>query len=318
MKTLKFVMSFLFIFAVIGILAGCQATTVSADDSYVTLDINPSIELIVTPKEKVIYANPLNEDAELLLLEIDVIGLYIDEATDLIIETAIAMGYIDIESDEVYVSVSTINMQAQIGEAIQNRVKEAVNEAFKNRAMMGKAVDKDFGKDYVEEANSYGVTPGFYRLAESAVTNSDLTLEEALAMTQQELMELVQNARREKREVSQLLREEFFAARQLLFDEYLPQIEALEQQILESTEDTTELEAQLEALQQELHDKVAVLRDEFHAETEALRAEERVMVQNRINQHRNAVEQFIKQIQQRRGQIDDEIDEFQGNPYRRP
>jgi hypothetical protein len=282
------------------------------------LDINPSIELIVTPKEKVIYANPLNEDGELLLLEIDIIGLDLEEATEIIIDKAIELGFIDVDSEEVYVSVSTINMQAQIGETIQNRVKEAVNEAFKNRAMMGKAVDKDFGSGYVEEANSFGVTPGFYRLAQSAVSNSDLTLEEALAMTQQELMDLVQTARRERREVSQMLKDEFFAARQLLFDEYLPQIEALEQQILESTEDTTELEAQLEALEQELHNKVALLRDEFHAETEALRAEEKAMIQNRVNQFKDAVEQFRNQMQQRRGQVDDEIDEFQGDPNKRP
>ncbi|MDY0339152.1 MAG: hypothetical protein RBQ78_05250 [Acholeplasmataceae bacterium] len=318
MKALKYVLSFLFLIAAVGLVAGCQATTVSADDSYVTLDINPSIELIVTPKEKVIYANPLNEDGELLLLEIDIIGLDLEEATEIIIDKAIELGFIDVDSEEVYVSVSTINMQAQIGETIQNRVKEAVNEAFKNRAMMGKAVDKDFGSGYVEEANSYGVTPGFYRLAQSAVSNSDLTLEEALAMTQQELMDLVQTARREKREVSQMLKDEFFAARQLLFDEYLPQIEALEQQILESTEDTTELEAQLEALEQELHDKVALLRDEFHAETEALRAEEKAMIQNRVNQFKDAVEQFRNQMQQRRGQVDDEIDEFQSDPNKRP
>ena len=318
MKALKYVLSFLFLIAAVGLVAGCQATTVSADDSYVTLDINPSIELIVTPKEKVIYANPLNEDGELLLLEIDIIGLDLEEATEIIIDKAIELGFIDVDSEEVYVSVSTINMQAQIGETIQNRVKEAVNEAFKNRAMMGKAVDKDFGSGYVEEANSFGVTPGFYRLAQSAVSNSDLTLEEALAMTQQELMDLVQTARREKREVSQMLKDEFFAARQLLFDEYLPQIEALEQQILESTEDTTELEAQLEALEQELHDKVALLRDEFHAETEALRAEEKAMIQNRVNQFKDAVEQFRNQMQQRRGQVDDEIDEFQGDPNKRP
>lgn len=318
MKALKYVLSFLFLIAAVGLVAGCQATTVSADDSYVTLDINPSIELIVTPKEKVIYANPLNEDGELLLLEIDIIGLDLEEATEIIIDKAIELGFIDVDSEEVYVSVSTINMQAQIGETIQNRVKEAVNEAFKNRAMMGKAVDKDFGSGYVEEANSFGVTPGFYRLAQSAVSNSDLTLEEALAMTQQELMDLVQTARRERREVSQMLKDEFFAARQLLFDEYLPQIEALEQQILESTEDTTELEAQLEALEQELHDKVALLRDEFHAETEALRAEEKAMIQNRVNQFKDAVEQFRNQMQQRRGQVDDEIDEFQGNPNKRP
>lgn len=318
MKALKYVLSFLFLIAAVGLVAGCQATTVSADDSYVTLDINPSIELIVTPKEKVIYANPLNEDGELLLLEIDIIGLDLEEATEIIIDKAIELGFIDVDSEEVYVSVSTINMQAQIGETIQNRVKEAVNEAFKNRAMMGKAVDKDFGSGYVEEANSFGVTPGFYRLAQSAVSNSDLTLEEALAMTQQELMDLVQTARRERHEVSQMLKDEFFAARQLLFDEYLPQIEALEQQILESTEDTTELEAQLEALEQELHDKVALLRDEFHAETEALRAEEKAMIQNRVNQFKDAVEQFRNQMQQRRGQVDDEIDEFQGNPNKRP
>lgn len=318
MKALKYVLSFLFLIAAVGLVAGCQATTVSADDSYVTLDINPSIELIVTPKEKVIYANPLNEDGELLLLEIDIIGLDLEEATEIIIDKAIELGFIDVDSEEVYVSVSTINMQAQIGETIQNRVKEAVNEAFKNRAMMGKAVDKDFGSGYVEEANSFGVTPGFYRLAQSAVSNSDLTLEEALAMTQQELMDLVQTARRERREVSQMLKDEFFAARQLLFDEYLPQIEALEQQILESTEGTTELEAQLEALEQELHDKVALLRDEFHAETEALRAEEKAMIQNRVNQFKDAVEQFRNQMQQRRGQVDDEIDEFQGNPNKRP
>lgn len=318
MKALKYVLSFLFLIAAVGLVAGCQATTVSADDSYVTLDINPSIELIVTPKEKVIYANPLNEDGELLLLEIDIIGLDLEEATEIIIDKAIELGFIDVDSEEVYVSVSTINMQAQIGETIQNRVKEAVNEAFKNRAMMGKAVDKDFGSGYVEEANSFGVTPGFYRLAQSAVSNSDLTLEEALAMTQQELMDLVQTTRRERREVSQMLKDEFFAARQLLFDEYLPQIEALEQQILESTEDTTELEAQLEALEQELHDKVALLRDEFHAETEALRAEEKAMIQNRVNQFKDAVEQFRNQMQQRRGHVDDEIDEFQGDPNKRP
>ena len=318
MKALKYVLSFLFLIAAVGLVAGCQATTVSADDSYVTLDINPSIELIVTPKEKVIYANPLNEDGELLLLEIDIIGLDLEEATEIIIDKAIELGFIDVDSEEVYVSVSTINMQAQIGETIQNRVKEAVNEAFKNRAMMGKAVDKDFGSGYVEEANSFGVTPGFYRLAQSAVSNSDLTLEEALAMTQQELMDLVQTTRRERPEVSQMLKDEFFAARQLLFDEYLPQIEALEQQILESTEDTTELEAQLEALEQELHDKVALLRDEFHAETEALRAEEKAMIQNRVNQFKDAVEQFRNQMQQRRGHVDDEIDEFQGDPNKRP
>jgi len=180
MKKIKFIFTFITLFAVIGLIVGCQ-TTAQAEDSYVTLDINPSVELIVSPKDKVIFANPLNEDAEILLVELDLIGINLDDAIDLIIQTSIELGYISVDEDvETFVFVATINADAKIQERVQNRVKEQVNKAFENRGVLGKANDKSYRKEFVNDAESYGVTPGFLFLAMQAVELSDeLLLEDA-------------------------------------------------------------------------------------------------------------------------------------------
>lgn len=255
MKKVKYVLSFLFVLTLVFAIAGCtdQALEVSADDTYVTLDINPSVELIVTPKEKVIYANPLNEDGELLLADLDLIGLDLEVAIDLIIEESIKLGFIDVNADETLVSVSAISQNNTYGDLIRNRVKENINNAFLKRAMMGRAEDKGFTPEFIEEAEGYGVTPGFLFLAKKAVEVSDeLLLEDALLMTQEELMAIVHEARLAQREVAQALRDEFFAARQLIFDEYLPQIQALEADIELKTTALTVLVAEKDALVAEI------------------------------------------------------------------
>jgi len=236
-------------------IAGCtdQALEVSANDTYVTLDINPSVELIVTPKEKVIYANPLNEDGELLLADLDLIGLDLEVAIDLIIEESIKLGFIDVNADETLVSVSAISQNNTYGDLIRNRVKENINNAFLKRAMMGRAEDKGFTPEFILEAEGYGVTPGFLFLAKKAVEVSDeLLLEDALLMTQEELMAIVHEARLAQREVAQALRDEFFTARQLIFDEYLPQIQTLEADIELKTTELTALVAEKDALVAEI------------------------------------------------------------------
>jgi len=255
MKKVKYVLSFLLVLTLVFAIAGCtdQALEVSANDTYVTLDINPSVELIVTPKEKVIYANPLNEDGELLLADLDLIGLDLEVAIDLIIEESIKLGFIDVNADETLVSVSAISQNNTYGDLIRNRVKENINNAFLKRAMMGRAEDKGFTPEFILEAEGYGVTPGFLFLAKKAVEVSDeLLLEDALLMTQEELMAIVHEARLAQREVAQALRDEFFTARQLIFDEYLPQIQTLEADIELKTTELTALVAEKDALVAEI------------------------------------------------------------------
>ncbi len=313
MKKLSYALSFVFAFAAIFVIVGCT-NSVSADEAYVTIDINPSIELIVSPREKVLYANPLNADGEILLENLDLIGLPLDEAIDLIIEESIALGFIDVDSDETIVSVSAISANSELGETIRAKVKENINKAFMNRAMMGRAQDKGFTEEFIVEAEGYGVTPAFLRLAESVVSVDDtILLEDALLMTQQDLMDILHAAKEANKEVAQALRDEFFAARQLIFDVYLPQIQDLEAQILAAGEDdTTDLQAQLDLLKDEFHTELSTLRDGYHTQTEGLRAGIQEQIRLRTQEHSQEVETFMNQMQTRSEQMQDVIESYQG------
>lgn len=314
MKKLTYVLSFVFVLATVLVVVGCTESGVSAstDDTYVTIDINPSIELIVSQKEVVLYANPLNEDGEILLSNLDLVRLPLSEATDLIIAEAINLGFIDIDSEEVLVSVSAISNDPEIGDRIRDRLKEHINDAFLNRAMMGRAQDKGFTPEFVAEAETYGVTPRFLFLAKSAILVDDtLTLEDALALPQADLLEMLETAKQANREVAQALKDEFFAARQLIFDEYLPQIQELEAQIEAAEGDTTELQAELDALVATFHDAVSQLRDDYHLQTEGLRSEIQAQRELRMQEHMGQVQAFMNRLQTRKDEMQDEIEEFQ-------
>lgn len=342
MKKIKLILSFIAIFAVVLTIVGCQ-TSAQAEDTYVTMDINPSVELIVSPREKVIYANPLNEDAEILLVELDLVGMDLDDAIDLIIQTAIDLGYISVdEAAETFVSIESINPNAEIQERINNKVKEHVNNAFENRGMFGKAKAKEYTPEFIEEAEGYGVTPGFLFLAKEAVElNDGLLLEDALEMTEEELIELVKSEREKAKDVAFELRDEFHNGRDEIFAIYHPQIQDLEGQIetleteiadleaqIEAAEEGTDvsdleaqietletdlvdLEAQLETVKTEFHEAFAALRDEFHTQSEALREEFKQARQQRRQEHQDEVDHFREEMKERRDQMRDQIRDYQ-------
>lgn len=318
MKKLSYVLSFVFILATVFVIVGCTESISAADDTYVTIDINPSIELIVSRREKVLYANPLNEDGEILLANLDLIGLPLEDAIDLIIAESISLGFIDVDSEETIVSVTTISGNLEAGNKIRERVKESFNNAFMKHAVMGRAEDKGFTPEFLAEAESYGVTPGFLALVKSVIAVDDtILLEDALTMSHKDLMDILHEAREANKGVAQALRVEFFAARQLIFDEYIPQIQALEAQIEAATEDedTTALQVELDALKADFKAELTLLRDEFHTETEGLRAGIMEQHQLRMMEHSQRVQEYMNQLQTRKDQMQDEIEEFQG---RRP
>ncbi len=319
MKKIKSLLAIVAMFSIVLTVVACS-NTANAEEAYVTIDINPSVELIVNGNDQVVYANALNEDAEVLLADLDLVGMDVEEATDFIIETAIELGYIDLDAADTVVSVSSTS-DTGLGEQIKTRVKEAVNNAFQNRGLNGHSEDKGFSPEFIAEAESYGVTPGFLFLAKAVVTVQDeTTLEVALEMTQEELRDILKDAKDAAKEVLMELRDDFIAARQLVHDEYDPQIETLETTIanLENqmsdveaqieVESTPELVAQLEALQADLeeaqtslqtlvddmHAEIALLRTDFHTQSEALYPQLMARVETRRNQFMTRMEQWVE------------------------
>ncbi|TVP85880.1 MAG: hypothetical protein EA375_02700 [Acholeplasmataceae bacterium] len=316
MKSFKIVLTLMVLFSAIVALVACT-DEVSAHDAYVTLDINPSIELVVTPREKVIYANPLNEDAEMLLLGLDLVGMDLDDAIDLIITEAINLGFIDVDAEEVTIAVTSIAEQAELGNIIRERVKAIINQAFMNRAMMGRAEDKGFVPDFVAEAESYGVTPGFLFLARQVTEMDDeISLEEALDMTVDELNAILRTRATEHKAVAHALRDQFLAERDAVLAEYQDLIQALLEQLeTAEPEDQPAILAELADLRADLLDALGNLRDEFLAQSEALRLEMHGMRQQRIEAHRQDVEDFLDEMEQRRQEMQDRINDFQhGRP----
>jgi len=303
-----------------GLIIGCG--TVSADDAYVTLDINPSIDLTVNGKDKVIDANALNEDGELLLLELDLVGENVDDAIALIIDEAINLGFIDIESAETLVSVSAISTTAELGETVRNKIMEHVNNAFKDRGMMGKAVEKAFDGSTVALAGALGVSPAQYNLAMKACELvDDIAIEDAVELTPEELMAMIRTRNQENKDVSQELKDEFQTARALLQDEYMPQIQELEDEIavLEGEGgDTAAIEAELAALKDEFHAALEELRDQYHTDSVELREQMRTTYNARVSEHAAAVEAWRNQTQERKNDLEDDIDDYQHNTQTTP
>jgi hypothetical protein len=318
MKKTKIYLSVFVLLLSVMFLFGCERGTVE-DDVYLTIDINPSVEVIVSESGKVIHVNPLNEDAELLLVGLTLRGLDIDEAIEMIIDEAIRLGFIDVNQEENIILVDAQTKAETIREQIMARVKEKINDAFKERAMVGRAEERAYLPDHVLEAESYGVTPGFLRLAKEAVEASDtLTLEQALEMDVEQLVAVMKAIREENRAVAQNLKDEFMAQRQALFDEYQLLIADLLAQLEEAEVDEAEIMSQIELLRAELQSKVAQLRDEFHAQSEVLRLQMMNQRQTQIEENRARVEEFLEAAEERRESMKERIEEFQRGRDQRP
>jgi hypothetical protein len=292
---------------------GCS--TIEAKEAYLTIDINPRIDLTVNGQDKVIDAGALNEDGEVLLLDLDLIGKKYDEAIEMILDQAINLGFIDIEAPETLVSVSSIAENSEFGETIRNKVMNKVNASFEERAMMGKAVQKTASESTVAEAGQFGVTPEKLNLAKRFCEWDDsMDLEDAVRMSTQQLLEQMQTRKKEKKEINQALKEEFFAARESIRDEYIPQIQALEEQIeaIQATSgDVTALQEELNTLRTAFQTAMQALRDQYHNDSEAEKTRIRTEAQNRINEHAQAVSAFRSQIQTRRQTMGEAIRQYQ-------
>ncbi|MFU8792847.1 MAG: hypothetical protein ACNA7K_02380 [Acholeplasmataceae bacterium] len=293
-------------------LSACALDANAQEDAYVTLDINPSIELVVSPREKVIYAGALNEDGELLLAGLEIIGLDLEDALDLIIEEAIYLGFIDTTDEEINIEVSTISGKLEAGERIHERAKEHVNNAFIKRAMVGRANDKAFDQEDVAEAETHGVTPGFLKLATSVLLIQDTyTLEELLEMTHEELTTMLKENQEANKQLMFSVREAFHTQRDAIIAEYQPQIEAIEAQLEAEDADVEALTAELETLQTAMREEIALIREEFVEQTQLLAQQMRLRHQERKEMHQEAVDEFMDNADARREHMREAIEEFQ-------
>ena len=264
-------------------LASCKSITDNSAAegalTYISLRINPEIEMVTDENGIVVSANAINEDGEVVLSEVDLEGKTAEDAAVDFTETAVDLGYMDPEKgkDTVYVDVNGEN--AEVVEKVEKSLADKVMKFFEKKGIAGK-VSKEVLDTYLATAEEWGVTPGHAKMiARVLEANPELTYDALLNLTVKDLIALL-SAEKHADKIAAPVKKDYNDAVKALREEYKElfelrdDIEDIEEDLEEDADElTAEEKAALEAELAEKKAKAEALEKEFNEKLEALKAE---------------------------------------------
>ncbi len=168
---------------------GWRASTAVA--SVVSLDVNPSIQLQVNSREKVLDADPLNEDARRILDGMDLRGTQLKVAVNAIVGSLLQNGYLDSLSSAILISVEDTDAQraSRLEGDLTTQVDAALQNAAAGAAVLSQVVTYDAGLE--TQAQASGISVGKAALLRDiAALNSTLSAEALQSLSVEELTQL--------------------------------------------------------------------------------------------------------------------------------
>ncbi len=128
--------------------------------SRVMLDVNPSIEIQVNRHEKVLDVKALNEDAKIVVGEMDFSGSSLDVAVNALIGSMLRNGYISDAANSILVTVENYDPAAK--QVMQTKLMSEINAILESGnvpgAVLGQTVTND--GEIRKLADQYGITVG--------------------------------------------------------------------------------------------------------------------------------------------------------------
>ena len=135
----------------------------AAENTRMTVDINPSVELMVDKDNKVISVTALNDDAAVILQgEASIVGKESDDAVKAIVSLATDTGYIvkgEVSADENTVKIS-VSGDTKWAKDLAKDAEKKVNQFFKDSGIAGTvekvdALTSDALKALAEKNSTY-------------------------------------------------------------------------------------------------------------------------------------------------------------------
>lgn len=127
--------------------------------AYVSLDINPSVELGVNAFEQVVSAEAYNEDGEKVLEGTDLINSNVDTAVSTVISNAIADGYIK-EDGTSAIEITTSTDKGEVAAELEESLKETADKTLENNNAKAEVETEKVALARRDEARQLGITPG--------------------------------------------------------------------------------------------------------------------------------------------------------------
>ena len=161
--------------------------------TYVSLDVNPSIEYSVNRFDRVLSVTGVNDDGTEIINNIDLDNLEnksIEDAISLTVDEIADAGYLDSNAGGVAITTSSDDMDSagELAETLETVVNNSVEENNHEATVIAQAV----GANRVAEARELGVTPGKLNLVEKMLENAEnadtISKEEWLHKSVKEIM----------------------------------------------------------------------------------------------------------------------------------
>lgn len=171
---------------------GTRYQKASAVASLVSLDVNPSVLLEVNEAEKVLSAQPINDDAGNILDGMDLTGTDLNVAVNAIVGSLLKHGYVDELANSVLVSVE--DSDAARGAALEEKLTGEISQVLESASVHGAILSQSFSSDDAlrQKAEEYGISMGKAALIQSLVDSSThLTFESLAGLSINELNLLV-------------------------------------------------------------------------------------------------------------------------------
>ena len=179
---------------------GSGSTTVGTAQSFVSLDINPSIELTVDENDLVVSVYGANEDGQILLTgEDDLVGEDVEQVVEEITDLAVEYGYLTEDNKVVNICVTAKNKQKadEIRDKINDKILERGGHhgfGITPKSEGTFSIIREYEKFLQENPTYEGVLSiEKFKLAYSVALEGDIELKVAVDMDEEELIEMVKN-----------------------------------------------------------------------------------------------------------------------------
>jgi hypothetical protein len=131
--------------------------------NYVSLDINPSVEIGINGLDKVVSAEAHNEDGEKLLEGKNIIGLSVKDAINYLVQDAIDLDYVKDDGSTV-IAVTAESGDGKKALDLQDKSSNGVNLAMSAKETIAAVYSDCSDLSLRNEAKDFGVSPGKYKL----------------------------------------------------------------------------------------------------------------------------------------------------------
>jgi hypothetical protein len=276
--------------------------------SYVGISINPDVQLAVNEDNIVEDVIPINEDADIITSDLELVGMNVEAASEEIIDAAIETGYIDEYSDENVIVVTAANEDEEIRQDLEERVIAALNDNFEERKIFP-VIITGVSDEMKAEASTYGISNGKMLLvSRAAALDTTLSKEQLATLSVKEIQQEIKENVIERREALATSKEElknkFQQEKEALKVTNRERVQTLERTILEGSGiDTSRMTEQekkdavstaLKSKKVEIHVRVTEIKDEIRSNSENetyTEVKEKITnIKERINQSRNGKE----------------------------